>query len=181
MKKLIFLFIIFAAMLSSCSPKLYRGSVICNVELVSEHSSDRVNAISLNVHHETSDLEYPYPHNYHTIAVQMLNNTDYRLFIEWEHSRINLDVSGLHNYNIGYLINDEKIKVDEAISPNLYSLNRYIICAPDTPNNLMSFYDIHKLRQGTTEEYFLKIPIRFPDGSVEEYIYRLKFYWQNSM
>ena len=168
-------------MLSSCSPKLYRGSVICDVELVSEHPTDRQESISLDIPSNAIKSKYPQYYKISYLTIQIFNKTEERLFVEWDHSRFISHYSNSSNFKVRYLKNDLEPKSEEAISAKSYSLKRKILHLSEVDNSISVFCNIYELIQGTTKEYLLKIPIRFPDGSVEEYIYRLKFYWQNSM
>lgn len=42
----------------------------------------------------------------------------------------------------------------------------------------MPLFSIKNIQNGTDENIYLKIPVRFADGSVEEYRFKIRLYWK---
>lgn len=100
---------------------------------------------------------------------QVENGTDERVFIEWENARIE---------NSRVIFGDDSRitmgnpKVDEVISPHSRSISRKITGATYIKSSWISeLYNSKRLKEnlGSKSTTDVKIPIRFADGSVEEY------------
>ena len=112
------------------------------------------------------------PSEYSTTFIsgfQVKNDTDERIFIEWENARVT---------NSRVIFGDDRRitmgnpKADEAISPNSRSIRRNITGEIYIGSSIViGLYDTKQLKKniGTKDTTYIKIPIRFADGSVEEF------------
>ena len=100
---------------------------------------------------------------------QVKNDTDERVFIEWENARVT---------NSRVIFGDDRRitmgnpKADEAISPHGRSISREITGETYIGSSwVLDLYDTKQLKKnlGSKDTTYIKIPIRFADGSVEEY------------
>ena len=109
---------------------------------------------------------------------KVYNNTNERIYIEWENARCN---HGKVIFSDDRRINMNNAKQDEAISPHSFSLSRDIT----SKNYVMDDYLIplfHKkdLKAGEVRKVYLLIPIRFSDGTITEYHVTLTYKWTSS-
>lgn len=144
------------------------GEIVENVELISSHPKNKKNAIELGC--------FASPYNESFITVYLLNRTQERVFIEWENARC--------LYDRVIFGDDRRItmgnpKADEAISPMSKSLIRQVTGQHLIMNDyVLPLYRVKELRNGKDAKVSLKIPIRFVDGSVEEYHFRINLSWK---
>ena len=109
---------------------------------------------------------------------QVYNNTNERIYIEWENARCN---HGKVIFSDDRRITMNNAKQDEAVSPNSYSLLRDITSATYVGNDyLIPLFNKKDLIAGDVGKVFLLIPIRFSDGSVTEYHLTLSYKWTAS-
>ncbi len=112
------------------------------------------------------------PSEYSTTFIrgfQVKNETDERIFIEWENARVT---------NSRVIFEDDRRitmgnpKADEAISPKSRSISREITGETYIGSSfVMGLYNTKQLKKnlGSKDTTYIKIPIRFADGSVEEF------------
>ena len=103
------------------------------------------------------------------IGFHIENNTDERIYIEWENARIT-DSRVVFG-------NDSRItmgnpKADEAVSAHSNSIRRDITGELYIGSNwVLDLYNPKKLKKnlGSVDVTFIKIPIKYKDGTVEEF------------
>lgn len=144
------------------------GSLEDEVKIYSYHSKDKKDAIEL--------VCLPSNYNDDFITVYLWNNTNERVYIEWENARCEF---GKVIFSDDRRITMNNAKSDEAISPHSSSLTRKIT----SMNNIGSDYirplfSIKNIKKGIDENINLKIPIKFADGSIEEYEFNIRLYWK---
>lgn len=145
------------------------GSLEDEVKNSSYHSEDKKEAIELVC------LPSKYDENF--ITVFFWNNTNERVYIEWENARCN---SGKVIFGDDRRITMNNAKADEAISPHSTSLTREITSMDNIGSNyLMPLFSIKNIQKGTDGNIYLKIPVKFADGSVEEYRFNIRLYWKS--
>ena len=107
---------------------------------------------------------------YYLGSFEVKNGTDERIFIEWENARLNWSriVFGEDNR-----ISIRNPKADEAISPHSTSISRNITGEKNYNDGyqipLYNVRELKKKRLGSKDRTHITIPIRYLDGSVEEY------------
>lgn len=156
--------------LNSCM-SLYSGpsgEVVENVDLISNHPENRKNAIELDCYASSYDGSF--------ITVYLRNRTQERVYVEWENARC--------QYDRVIFGDDRRItmgnpKADEAISPMSSSLRREVTGQGRIMSDyILPLYKVKDLKNGEKETVSLKIPIRFADGSVEEYLFHINLSWK---
>ena len=97
------------------------------------------------------------------------NNTDERIYIEWENSR--LDGSRIVFGDDSY-ISMRNPKADEAVSAHSTSISREISGEKKIDLDYqLEIYDVRYLKKnaGMKDNTYIKIPIRYMDGTIEEF------------
>lgn len=113
--------------------------------------------------------------NYFVEFFKVYNNTNERIYIEWENARCNY---GKVVFSDDRRINMNNAKPDEAVSPNSYSLSRDITSKNCIlSDSMIPIIHKKKLIDGEIDKVFLLIPIRFSDGKVVEYHITLNYKW----
>jgi hypothetical protein len=146
-----------------------KGKIETEVELTSYHSDDKKNAVELSWCYASS-----YFNNF--VTVYFRNRTNERIYIEWENARCNFDK---------VVFGDDKritmgnAKQDEAVSAHSSSLTRDVTSRRNILSNyIIPLYDVKKIQSGEDDSVYLMIPVRFADGTIEEYSFRIRLFWQ---
>lgn len=160
MKKLLFVLCLVVAM-SSCSvytPISFQSlSIDCESEVY-------VDSVAIDLRFLDSDSRVL---NSKMVAFQMKNNTDKRIYIEWENARFIRN----HVY-FGGDSNESRyhVKADEAVSAGKWSIYRLV----GSHSLLNNYYTMSAEDDGTC---LLTVPVRFSDGVVVEYYVKFKLLW----
>ena len=103
-------------------------------------------------------------------------NTDERIFIEWENARCQ---SGKVVFGDDRRITMNNAKADEAISANSHSLTKEVTSADNImSDDIIPLFRTKYLQDGIDKYVKIKIPVRFADGTVEEYDFYVRLYWE---
>ena len=172
--KLVLLFSIASLCLSGCALLLGvgngpKGSVKNEVSITSRHSEGKMNAVKLTC------ISSSYDENF--LTIYLWNNTDERIFIEWENARCQ---SGKVVFGDDRRITMNNAKADEAISANSHSLTKEVTSADNImSDDIIPLFRTKYLQDGIDKYVKIKIPVRFADGNVEEYDFYVRLYWES--
>lgn len=145
------------------------GEVNCSIEITSNHSKEKLDAVSFSAFGSSYNTSF-------VNSFRVRNNTNQRFFIEWENARCNF---GKVVFGDDRRISMNNPKADEAVSAYSSSLSRELTSMSNIGDeSVYSLYHVKNLKNGQTESVYLNIPIRFSDGSVEEYHLTLKYSWK---
>ncbi len=170
-----FVFLLSAAIvcLNSCVPLLGigngpKGSVKNEVSITSRHAENRKDAVKLTCISSAYDESF--------LTIYLWNNTNERVFIEWENARCQ---SGKVVFGDDRRITMTNTKADEAVSANSRSLTRDITSADNIlSDDVIPLFRTKYLQDGIDKYVKIKIPVRFADGTVEEYDFYVRLYWE---
>lgn len=110
------------------------------------------------------------------LTIYLENCTNDRIYIEWENARCD---NGKVVFGDDRRITMNNPKADEAVSSLSMSLRRGVTSADRIGSNyILPLFRIKLLKEGLSDNVTLKIPIRFIDGSVEEYTFNVKLSWE---
>lgn len=124
---------------------------------------------------ESVEFYAEYSSNSFVENFKVYNNTNERIYIEWENARCDY---GKVVFDDDRRINMNNAKQDEAVSPNSYSISRDITSMNRVGNdNIYPLFNEKNLKDGKNCYVFLLIPIRFSDGTVVEYHVTLNYKW----
>lgn len=170
--KVLCLLLIAALSFNSCAALLgsggSRGSVKEEVTLISNHSEERTNAVELKCIASSYDASF--------LMMYLWNNTNDRIFIEWENARCE---GGKIVFGDDRRITMNNAKPDEAVSSKETSLTRSVTSYNRIgSDNIRPLYSLKLLKGGSSDIVTLKIPVRFKDGSVEEYTFEVILSWE---
>lgn len=167
MKKIICLILVMFSMCSVCNAKKIKPIRKSSFELVSNHS-EKGKLVTFNC----LPIELStYPGFLNSFVCE--NNTDERVFIEWENSRLRGDKIVFGDDSRASMRNP---KADEAVSPHSSSIVRDIASIGQIRNDLVVALfpgsvdkELKKEigKKGTVE---VKISVRFMDNHIEEYV-----------
>lgn len=146
------------------------GSVKEEVTLISNHSGERQKAVELKCTASSYDETF--------LTIYLLNCTNDRIYIEWENARCD---GGKVVFGDDRRITMNNPKADEAVSSLSMSLRRGITSADRIGSDyILPLFRVKLLKEGLSDNVTLKIPIRFTDGSVEEYTFNVKLSWETT-
>lgn len=144
------------------------GSIKNEITLSSLHSEGKKNAITLLCYASSYSEEF--------LAIYIKNETNERIFIEWENARCD---GGKIVFSDDRRITMNNPKVDEAVSANSESLRREITSLNHIGSDyIVPLFRTKSLKEGIDDIVSLKIPIKFVDGKVEEYTFNVRLYWE---
>lgn len=144
-----------------------KGTITCDVSVEESRLFNDKEAIEFSAKYFLSNSFVEF--------FKVYNNTNERIYIEWENARCN---HGKVVFSDDRRINMNNAKQDEAVSPNSYSLSRDITSATYVGDDyLIPLFRKKDLIDGEEGKVFLLIPIRFSDGSVTEYHITLSYKW----
>lgn len=144
------------------------GSVKEEVTLISSHSEERRKSVELKCSASSYDETF--------LTIYLENCTNDRIYIEWENARCD---NGKVVFGDDRRITMNNPKADEAVSSLSMSLRRGVTSADRIGSNyILPLFRIKLLKEGLSDNVTLKIPIRFIDGSVEEYTFNVKLSWE---
>lgn len=166
MKKISFLLAVLLTIGISANAKKPKPELKSSIEITSNHS-DRGKKISFN----WFASEYLPMISY----FKCINNTDERIYIEWEHARMGGNDKVVFGTDSQLTMNSTKS--DEAVSPRSTSIERnltssFYMSYPILTNGgcVFNYKNIKKKKNiGNKEVRYLKIPIKFADNTIEEY------------
>ncbi len=145
-----------------------KGDIKTEISLTSKHSEEKMDDIELYC--------YVSKYDQYTINVSFFSRAKERVFIEWEHARFNNDRIAFGDDNRLTMRNH---KADEAISSFSFSLSKDILPVSHIQSDyILPIFKLDKIKSGESSYVFLKIPVRFADGSVEDYKYEIRIYWE---
>ncbi len=145
------------------------GTVKEEITLISNHSEERKNAVELKCL-ASYDEEF--------LTIYLWNWTNDRIYIEWENARCD---GGKVVFGDDRRITMNNAKADEAVSSKNMSLRRDVTSADRIGSDyILPLFRIKLLKEGLSDNVTLKIPIRFMDGSVEEYTFNVKLSWETT-
>lgn len=146
------------------------GSVKEEVTLISSHSEERKKSVELKCSASSYDETF--------LTIYLVNCTNDRIYIEWENARCD---NGKVVFGDDRRITMNNPKADEAVSSLSMSLRRDVTSADRIGSNyILPLFRIKLLKEGLSDNVTLKIPIRFMDGSVEEYTFNVKLSWETT-
>lgn len=172
MKKIILLILLSLTFSISSIAKKNKPVLKYSFELISKLNNDKAKLVSFKCS-EPYDYDASFIRNF-----ECNNETDERIFIEWENARI---INSRVIFSDDRRINMDLPKADEAVSPHSNSILRDITGELFIKSDvILDLYNIKKLKQqlGYKNYVFIKIPIRFADNSVVEYEYRLTVWFE---
>lgn len=144
------------------------GSVKEEVTLISNHSEERKKSVELKCSASSYDETF--------LTIYLVNCTNDRIYIEWENARCD---NGKVVFGDDRRITMNNPKADEAVSSLSMSLRRGVTSADRIGSDYnLPLFRIKLLKEGLSDNVTLKIPIRFMDGSVEEYTFNVKLSWE---
>ena len=144
------------------------GSVKEEVTLISSHSEERKKSVELKCSASSYDETF--------LTIYLVNCTNDRIYIEWENARCD---NGKVVFGDDRRITMNNPKADEAVSSLSMSLRRGVTSADRIGSDyILPLFRIKLLKEGFSDNVTLKIPIRFMDGSVEEYTFNVKLSWE---
>lgn len=144
------------------------GSVKEEVTLISSHSEERKKSVELKCSASSYDETF--------LTIYLVNCTNDRIYIEWENARCD---NGKVVFGDDRRITMNNPKADEAVSSLSMSLRRGVTSADRIGSDyILPLFRIKLMKEGFSDNVTLKIPIRFMDGSVEEYTFNVKLSWE---
>lgn len=164
MRKIYFLTLVLLTISITTNAKKPKPKLMSSIEITSKHS-DKGKRVSFDWYAS----EYLPMITY----FRCKNNTDERIFIEWENARMEGNDKIVFGSDSQLTMNNPKS--DEAVSPKSNSIERnltssFYMSYPIATNGGCVFnYKKLKKNIGNKEIRFLKIPIRFSDNTIEEY------------
>ena len=172
--RVLFLLLVAPLFLNSCALLLgtggSSGSVESEITLTSVHSGEKKNAIKLVCLSSLYNEEF--------IRIYFMNKTNGRFFIEWENARCD---GGKIVFGDDRRISMNNAKADEAVSAYSASLTRNVTSLDYIGSDyILPLFRTKRLKEGLDDVVRLKIPVRFSDGSVEEYSFNVRLFWEST-
>lgn len=155
-----------AAYYSASYPK---GKVECDVSVRETNLINDREAVEFNIIPSSyGDGDF--------ISIYVKNNTNDRIYIEWENARCN---SGRVVFDDDRRITMNNAKQDEAISAYGYSLTKHITSQSYVLDDyLLPLYKKDDLIKGLRKNVYLLMPIKFSDGKVIDYHVTIEYRWE---
>ncbi len=145
------------------------GTVKCKINITSNHPKEKMDAISFSAYGSAYSNSF-------VSGFYVNNKSDQRVFIEWENARCNF---GKVVFSDDRRITMNNPKADEAVSARSLSISRDFTSMNNIgDDDVYPLYNVKDLKNGKTKSVFLIIPIRYTDGSVEEYRLTLTYSWE---
>lgn len=111
-------------------------------------------------------------------SCRILNKTSNRIYIEWENARCNGDRV---IFGEDRRISMNSPKADEAVSANSWSISREITSQSNVyEESIAPLFNLRDLKRGWPDSISLLLPIRYLDGTIEEYTVNIEVAWKEA-